>query len=50
MDTGITHPFEFDFFLNAHAGLQGTNRPAHYTVLADQNGFGADSLQQLTYW
>jgi len=50
VDTGICHPYEFDFYLNSHAGLQGTNRPVHYTVLVDQNGFGADSLQQFTYW
>ena len=29
--------------------LQGTSRPTHYHVLYDDNGFDADSLQQLTY-
>jgi eukaryotic translation initiation factor 2C len=50
VDTGITHPSQFDFYLNSHAGLQGTNKPAHYHVLVDENGFSADGLQLLTYW
>ncbi|RIA84423.1 Piwi domain-containing protein [Glomus cerebriforme] len=45
----ITHPFEFDFYLQSHPGLQGTSRPTHYHVLFDQNGFYADSLQTLSY-
>jgi eukaryotic translation initiation factor 2C len=49
IDTEVCHPFEFDFFLNSHAGLKGTNKPAHYHVLLDQNGFGSDCLQLLTY-
>jgi len=50
VDTGITHPSQFDFFLNSHAGLQGHNKPAHYHVLVDENGFSSDSLQLFTYW
>ncbi|KAF7729871.1 eukaryotic translation initiation factor 2C, 2 [Apophysomyces ossiformis] len=49
VDTGIVHPFEFDFYLQSHAGLQGTSRPTHYHVLKDENGFSSDSLQELTY-
>ncbi|CAB4440015.1 unnamed protein product [Rhizophagus irregularis] len=41
--------FEFDFYLQSHAGLLGTSRPAHYHVLFDENGFNADSLQTLSY-
>ena len=26
VDGAITHPFEFDFYLNSHAGIQGTSR------------------------
>ncbi|XP_013856459.1 protein argonaute-3, partial [Austrofundulus limnaeus] len=27
VDTDITHPYEFDFYLCSHAGIQGTSRP-----------------------
>lgn len=50
VDTGVTDPHAYDFFLNSHAGLLGTNRPGQYTVLVDENGFGSDGLQLLTYW
>ncbi|KAG0084009.1 Eukaryotic translation initiation factor 2C, partial [Podila epicladia] len=49
VDTGVVHPFEFDFYLQSHAGLQGTSRPTHYHVLYDENRFTADSLQEFTY-
>ncbi|KAI8099370.1 Piwi domain-containing protein [Halteromyces radiatus] len=49
VDTGIVHPFEFDFYLQSHAGLQGTSRPTHYHVLYDDNKFTSDDLQELTY-
>uniref|UniRef100_A0A0N5B1V8 Protein argonaute-1 n=1 Tax=Strongyloides papillosus TaxID=174720 RepID=A0A0N5B1V8_STREA len=49
VDSGITHPLEYDFFLCSHAGIQGTSRPSHYHVLWDDNRLSADELQQLTY-
>ncbi|XP_071724545.1 protein argonaute 5-like [Rutidosis leptorrhynchoides] len=48
VDTHICHPTEFDFYLNSHAGIQGTSRPAHYHVLYDENKFTADHMQNLT--
>ncbi|KAB2614892.1 protein argonaute 5-like [Pyrus ussuriensis x Pyrus communis] len=48
IDTQICHPTEFDFYLNSHAGIQGTSRPAHYHVLFDENKFSPDALQMLT--
>ncbi|KAJ1980491.1 hypothetical protein H4R35_001111 [Dimargaris xerosporica] len=48
VDSRITHPFEFDFFLQAHSGIQGTSRPVHYTVLHDESKYTADELQNIT--
>lgn len=47
VDRGITAIYEFDFFLQAHGGLQGQTRPTHYTVVFDQNNFDADAAQSL---
>lgn len=49
VDTVVTHPVDFDFFLCSHFGIQGTSRPAHYYVLWDDNGFDADTLQRLSF-
>ncbi|RIA86223.1 Piwi domain-containing protein, partial [Glomus cerebriforme] len=49
VETKVVHPVEFDFYLQSHAGLQGTCRPTHYHVLYDENEFTSDSLQTLTY-
>lgn len=49
VDTDITHPFYFDFYMQSHASLLGTSRSAHYTVLYDDNKFTADVIQQLTF-
>ncbi|KAH8105885.1 argonaute-like protein [Cristinia sonorae] len=49
VDRDITHPIEQDFYLQSHAGLLGTSRPAHYNVLYDENNFQADGLQQLSF-
>ncbi|KAF8791225.1 Protein argonaute-2-like protein [Argiope bruennichi] len=50
VDTTVVHPLNYDFFLCSHFGLQGTSRPAHYTVIEDDNEFGSDDLQKLTYY
>ncbi|KAG8947603.1 hypothetical protein FRC00_009030, partial [Tulasnella sp. 408] len=48
VDRGVTAIYDFDFFLQAHGGLQGTTRPTHYYVVHDENNFTADALQRLT--
>ncbi|KAJ7201035.1 argonaute-like protein [Mycena pura] len=48
VDRGVTAVYEFDFFLQAHGGLQGTTKPTHYYVVHDEIKFGADALQMLT--
>ena len=37
VDTDIVNPLEMDFYLQSHAGIQGTSRPALYNVLYDEN-------------
>ncbi|KAI9001051.1 argonaute-like protein [Trametes punicea] len=49
VDRDIVHPTEFDFYLQSHSGLLGTSRPAHYSVLYDENNFTPDSLQALSF-
>jgi len=49
VDRDISHPTEFDFFLQSHGGLIGTSRPAHYSILYDDNNFTADALQSLSF-
>ncbi|CAE6447538.1 unnamed protein product [Rhizoctonia solani] len=49
VDRGATAVYDHDFYLQAHAGLQGTTRPTHYTVVHDEIGFKADQLQGITY-
>ncbi|EIN10450.1 argonaute-like protein [Punctularia strigosozonata HHB-11173 SS5] len=49
VDQEVAHPTEFDFYLQSHGGLLGTSRPAHYSVLYDENGFQPDDLQSLSF-
>ncbi|PPR00949.1 hypothetical protein CVT24_000256 [Panaeolus cyanescens] len=48
VDRGVTSVYHFDFFLQAHAGLQGSTKPTHYYVVHDEIGFTQDQLQGLT--
>lgn len=55
VDRGVTQSRYWDFYLTAHDALQGTARPAHYTVLLDEIfrakfGTGAtNELERLTH-
>lgn len=55
VDRGVTNVRYWDYYLQAHASLQGTARPAHYTVLmdeifrADYGTEAANQLQKLTH-
>ncbi|KAK4549069.1 hypothetical protein LTR36_007525 [Oleoguttula mirabilis] len=49
IETGVTHPFENDFYLCSHAALKGTARPMHYHVLLNEAGMSNEELQTLIY-
>lgn len=49
VDRGIAGKYLREFWLQAHQGLQGTARSAHYVVIKDDIGFGADELEQITH-
>ncbi|WWD17893.1 hypothetical protein CI109_102338 [Kwoniella shandongensis] len=49
VDRSVTHPYAFDFFLQAHAGRVGTARPTHYICLLDELAISPDQLQQLVH-
>ncbi len=55
VDRGITQVRYWDFYLTAHNALQGTARPAHYTVLLDEifraryKDKAANELERLTH-
>ncbi|OJA20088.1 hypothetical protein AZE42_07720 [Rhizopogon vesiculosus] len=49
VDKGVTAVFDFDFYLQAHSGLQGHVKATHYTVIYDENRLGADEVQQGTH-
>ncbi|KAL6309673.1 argonaute-like protein [Sparassis latifolia] len=49
VDQEVVNPLEFDWYLQSHAGLLGTSRPAHYSVLYDENKFTPDGLQALSF-
>lgn len=48
VDSGVTSPYYFDFFLLSHSG-GGTLRPAHYFVLENGMNFSTADLQLLTF-
>jgi eukaryotic translation initiation factor 2C len=46
VDTHITYPRGYDFYMQSQHALQGTAKPAHYVVIVDQIGVHADVLQK----
>ncbi|KAK4556352.1 Protein argonaute [Recurvomyces mirabilis] len=49
VETGVTHPYENDFFLCSHAAIKGTARPMHYHVLLNEVGMSNEELQTIIY-
>ncbi|EME81336.1 uncharacterized protein MYCFIDRAFT_15182, partial [Pseudocercospora fijiensis CIRAD86] len=48
VDSGITMPYHFDFYLLSQNSIQGTGRPAHYIVLRNEMGFSAEQIHNFT--
>ena len=49
VERDVTHPFEYDFYLNSHSAIQGTARPTHYHVLMDEAKLDPNYLQNMIY-
>jgi len=49
VESGVTHPFENDFYLNSHAAIKGTARPMHYHVLMNEPNASNEEIQTLIY-
>ncbi|KAK5126303.1 hypothetical protein LTR85_010539 [Meristemomyces frigidus] len=49
IETGVTNPFENDFFLCSHAAIKGTARPMHYHVLLNEAGMPNEEIQTIIY-
>ncbi|KAB5595604.1 Protein argonaute-2 [Ceratobasidium theobromae] len=49
IDSTITHPAIWDFYLQSHPGLKGTSSPSHYTVLLDEMNYPTDKLQSVAH-
>ncbi|KAJ7616989.1 argonaute-like protein [Mycena polygramma] len=51
IDRDVVHPTDLDFFLQSHSsyGMRGTGRPAHYSVLYDENNLTPDQIQALSF-
>ncbi|KAG0647251.1 RNA interference pathway ago1 [Hyphodiscus hymeniophilus] len=49
VERDVTHPFEYDFYLNSHSAIQGTARPVHYQVIMDEAQCAVNEFQRLIY-
>ncbi|GAA6064192.1 hypothetical protein JCM10212_005773 [Sporobolomyces blumeae] len=47
VDTDVVHPYLFEFYLQAHAGLKGTAKPTRYICILDEIGFSSDQVEKL---
>nr|XP_022341463.1 piwi-like protein 1 isoform X1 [Crassostrea virginica]XP_022341464.1 piwi-like protein 1 isoform X1 [Crassostrea virginica]XP_022341465.1 piwi-like protein 1 isoform X1 [Crassostrea virginica] len=49
VDTVVTRPIWYDFFLVSQSVKQGTVTPTHYNVIWDTTGLKPDHMQRLSY-
>lgn len=47
VDQVITHPFNFDFYLQSHNPIAGTGRSAHYVVLQNNMNLNTDQMHHI---
>ena len=47
VETGVTHPYENDFYLCSHSAIKGTARPMHYHQLLNETKMPNEELQTL---
>ncbi|KAF2031818.1 Piwi-domain-containing protein [Setomelanomma holmii] len=49
VESGCTHPFEFDFYLCSHVAIKGTARPIHYQCILNEGEWLAPELQSFIF-
>jgi eukaryotic translation initiation factor 2C len=49
VERDVTHPHEYDFYLNSHSAIQGTARPVHYQVILDEAAILPSKLHAMIY-
>ncbi|CAN9089423.1 unnamed protein product [Alternaria alternata] len=49
VESGCTHPFEFDFYLCSHVAIKGTARPIHYQCILNEGEWLSAELQQFIF-
>ncbi len=49
VESGCTHPFEFDFYLCSHVAIKGTARPIHYQCILNEGQWMAAELQSFIF-
>ncbi|KAF1950228.1 eukaryotic translation initiation factor 2C 2 [Byssothecium circinans] len=49
VESGCTHPFEFDFYLCSHVAIKGTARPIHYQCILNEGNWQSTELEQFIF-
>ncbi|KAF2263506.1 Piwi-domain-containing protein [Lojkania enalia] len=49
VETGCTHPFEFDWYMCSHVAIKGTARPIHYQCILNEGEWLGPEIQQFIF-
>ncbi|CAI6339047.1 unnamed protein product [Periconia digitata] len=49
VESGCTHPFEFDFYMCSHVAIKGTARPIHYACILNEAEWDSRQIQQFIF-